>query len=133
METSNIPRFFWIALSFCMVVATLGLLGIAWQSTSVSFEIADAKITMSSALADVKEIKSDLEIENKRLIEEKESLENLLSELKETTENSPDNPEKILESFFTGKTSSTPTTEIEKRLHDVTSKIDAIEKTIRKK
>ncbi len=132
METSNIPRFFWIALSFCMVVATLGVLGIAWQSASVSIEIANAKITMSSALSDVKEIKTGLEKENQKLLEEKESLESLLAELKQSVNNPQQTPEKILEEFLTDAPVKTDIFQRENRLKDLGTKIDAVEKTIRK-
>lgn len=67
MDTSNIPKSFWYALSFCMVTATLGIIFIAYRSSSVSIEIANAKISLSSALGTVKDIKSDLEKENERL------------------------------------------------------------------
>lgn len=67
MDTSNIPKAFWYSLSLCMVIATLGLLYIAYQSSSVSIEIANAKIELSSALSTTKEIKSELERENERL------------------------------------------------------------------
>ena len=69
MDMANIPRSFWHALSFCMVAATLGLLYIAQSSSSVSIEIANAKIELSSAISQVKDIKSDLEAENIRLAE----------------------------------------------------------------
>lgn len=69
MDMAAIPRSFWHALSFCMVAATLGLLYIAQSSSSVSIEIANAKIELSSAISQVKDIKSDLQTENIRLAE----------------------------------------------------------------
>jgi len=67
MDVSQIPKSFWHSLSFCMVVATLGLLFIAYKASSVSIEIANTKIELSSALTKTKEIKSELEKENDRL------------------------------------------------------------------
>lgn len=67
MDTSSIPKSFWHALSFCMVTATLGIIFIAYRSSTVSIEIANAKISLSSALGTVKDIKSELEKENERL------------------------------------------------------------------
>jgi hypothetical protein len=67
MKTLQIPKSFWHALSFCMVVATVGLVYIAYRLSSVSIEIADAKINLSAAPTTVKDIKSDLEAENVRL------------------------------------------------------------------
>ena len=79
MDTKNIPATFWYALSFCMVVATLGLLFIAYRSTTVSIEIANAKIELSSAISQTKEIKSDLKVENDRLIASSKALEERLA------------------------------------------------------
>lgn len=67
MDTNNIPKAFWYALSLCMLAATFGLLFIAYRSTTVSIEIANTKIELSSALSETKEIKSELEQENQRL------------------------------------------------------------------
>jgi hypothetical protein len=128
MEASNIPRFFWISLSFCMVVATLGILGIALQSATVSIEIADAKITMSSALADVKEIKTDLELENMKLQKEKEALEILLTDLKQAT----DNPKKILHAFLMNHSFGDNSDKRADRLRDLDVKINTVDKIIRK-
>jgi hypothetical protein len=50
-----------------MVSATFGIIVIAYKSSTVSIEIADAKINLSSAIVQVKDIKNELEIENKRL------------------------------------------------------------------
>ncbi len=68
MDMASVPRSFWHALSFCMVAATLGLLFIAQSSSNVSIEIANAKIELSSAISQVKDIKSDLKAENTRLV-----------------------------------------------------------------
>jgi FtsZ-binding cell division protein ZapB len=58
-----------------MLVATLGLVFIAYRASAVSIEIADAKINLSSAIATVKDIKSDLEKENERLKKANEELQ----------------------------------------------------------
>lgn len=128
METSNIPRFFWISLSFCMVIATLGILGIALRSATVSIEIADAKITMSSVLADVKEIKSNLEFENQSLLKEKEALENLLSELKQPQ----NNPQKILQTFLSDFTVEYKSFERTNRLQNLNNKINSMDKLLQR-
>ena len=78
MDISNIPKSFWHALSFCMIVATLGITFIAYRSSSVSLEIANAKITLSSALSTVKDIKSNLEEENQRLKRTNDELQTAL-------------------------------------------------------
>ena len=78
MDTSNIPRIFWYSLSFCMVVTTVVLLTIAFKSSAISIEIASAKIELSSAIAQTKEIKNDLKLENERLISANKSLEQKL-------------------------------------------------------
>ncbi|TBW08562.1 hypothetical protein E0E52_08675 [Azotobacter chroococcum] len=75
MDTSNIPKTFWHALSICMMAATFGIIFIAYRSSTVSIEIANAKINLSSALATVKDIKGDLEAENERLKKVNEELQ----------------------------------------------------------
>jgi len=111
-----------------MVVATLGILGIAFQSATVSIEFADAKITMSSALADVKEIKTDLELENMKLQNEKKALEKLLTDLKQAT----DNPENILQAFFMNHSFGDNFDKRADRLRDLNVKINTVDKIIRK-
>ncbi|HQT27183.1 MAG TPA: hypothetical protein PLK99_11425 [Burkholderiales bacterium] len=80
METSNIPGTFWHAPSICMIVATLGLVFIAYRSSSVSIEIADAKISLNSALSTAKDIRSDLEKENESLKAANQALKAKLAE-----------------------------------------------------
>ena len=65
-----------------MVVATFGLVYIAYRASSVSIEIADAKINLSSALSTVKVIKSELEAEDERL---KRANDELQAKLKSAT------------------------------------------------
>lgn len=84
MDTSHIPKTFWHSLSFCMVVGTLGLLIIAYKASSVSFEIANAKIVLSSTISQAKEIKSELDAENKRLLALNQRLEEQISVLEKS-------------------------------------------------
>lgn len=88
MDISHIPRSFWHAISFCIVVATLGLLYLAYISNSVSIEIANAKIELSSAISQVKEVKSDLAEENERLVNANNTLKTKLKKLEEKAANS---------------------------------------------
>ena len=81
MDIAHIPRSFWHSLSFCMVVATVGILYVAYTSSTVSIEIANAKIELSSAISKAKDIKSDLKIENTRLIDANENLKEKLKAL----------------------------------------------------
>jgi uncharacterized protein YlxW (UPF0749 family) len=74
MDISSIPKTFWHALSLSVLIATGGLVYIAYQSSTVSIEIANAKIQLSSAITETKEIKSDLEAENERLRQAAEEL-----------------------------------------------------------
>jgi len=67
MDLTNIPKSFWHSLSFAVVVATLGLVVIAYRASSVSIEIADAKIQLISAISETRDFKSALEEENQRL------------------------------------------------------------------
>lgn len=63
MEVSGIPKFFWISLSLCMLIATCGIVFIAYRSSSVSIEIANAKINLNAALNTTKYARNDLEEE----------------------------------------------------------------------
>jgi Skp family chaperone for outer membrane proteins len=91
MDTSHIPNTFWHSLSFCMVVSTVGLLVIAYKASSVSIEIANAKIQLSSAVSQTKEIKNDLEAESKRLVSANQLLQEKVGALEKSAKN-PNSP-----------------------------------------
>lgn len=67
-----------------MVIGTLVLLVIAYKSSSVSIEIANTKIVLSSAISEVKQIKSELEVENKRLISANQSIEEKIESIEKS-------------------------------------------------
>jgi len=82
LDTTQIPKSFWHAVSFCMVIVTIGVLVIAYKSSSVSIEIANARIDLTSAISATRGIKSDLENENERL---KRANADIKKELKRTS------------------------------------------------
>lgn len=88
MDLAAIPRSFWHALSASVLIATCGLVFIAYQSSTVSVEIANAKIQLSSAITDTQGIKSDLERENERLRRASEVLQARIAELEQTGQES---------------------------------------------
>ena len=94
MDSANIPKSFWHALSFCMISATLGLISIAYRASSVSIEIADAKINLSSAISEVKDIKNELEQENKNLRRANQELQAKLKEADRVVRALPDSPQR---------------------------------------
>lgn len=94
MDSANIPKSFWHALSFCMISATLGLISIAYRASSVSIEIADAKINLSSAISEVKDIKNELEQENKNLRRANQELQAKLKEADPVVRALPDSPQR---------------------------------------
>ena len=51
MDIQQIPKTFWHALSLAVIVVSCGLTYIAYKSSSVSIEIANAKINLSSEMA----------------------------------------------------------------------------------
>ena len=51
MEIQHIPKTFWHALSVAVLVVSSGLTYIAYKSGSVSIELANAKINLSSEVA----------------------------------------------------------------------------------
>ncbi|MBA1145845.1 hypothetical protein H0Z60_02115 [Ectothiorhodospiraceae bacterium WFHF3C12] len=81
MDISHIPRSFWHAISFCLVTGTLGFLWIAYSATNVSLEIADAKIELSSAIAQAKDIRGELRADKSRLLEANELLREKIERL----------------------------------------------------
>lgn len=54
MDISNIPKFFWYAVSLSILIATSGLTYVAYRSTSVSIEIEGAKIILTSVINEAK-------------------------------------------------------------------------------
>lgn len=75
MDTSNIPRFFWYTVSVCIFAVTFGVLYLAYRSTSVSIEVANVKIELSAAAADLEGINRELEEKNNVLAETRAELE----------------------------------------------------------
>jgi hypothetical protein len=112
-----------------MIVATLGLLGIAWQSTSVSIEITNAKINLSRAISEVRQIKDELEMEQDRLIEEKEALNNLLSNLEKTSATSSET-EELLKSYLSNKKTPWPAVLEKQRFKQLDHQLINLEKTL---
>ena len=51
MELQNIPKTFWHSLSLAILVVSSGLTYIAYRSSNVSIELANAKINLSSEVA----------------------------------------------------------------------------------
>jgi hypothetical protein len=85
MNLEAIPKFFWYALSVCALIATMGLVIIAWRSASVSIEIANAKISLSSAVEQTDQIKRELQAENERLRNAARELEQKVALLEKQT------------------------------------------------
>jgi len=138
MDAANIPKSFWYALSFCMIVATLGLVYIAYRSTSVSIEIADAKINLSSAFGQVQDIKANLEAENQRLIqanaELQDRLKNVNAELARLSKNAKANPNlKMMLKQYTVTRPATVIKPIDPKIFESLSlKLKQVESAIRK-
>lgn len=131
MDTSNIPRTFWLSLSFCMVVATLGLLFIAYRASTVTIEIANAKIELSSALSQAKEIKNDLEIEDNRIASEKNQfLKEKIDSLEKSEKVSKDS---VPDKQIMMKAVRAPKTQIyQRRFEELDAKIRAAQEAIKK-
>ncbi|MBU4320888.1 MAG: hypothetical protein KJ739_07360 [Nitrospinae bacterium] len=125
MDISHIPRSFWHALSFCMVVATIGLLIIAYKSSSVSIEIANTKIELSSVITKTKEIRNELQIEDERLKQANKELQEKLKapKLNEATSKI------MLEEL---KKSGQRIEMSKERFKDLDAKIQSAEKAIKK-
>ena len=81
METSQIPRTFWHAVTVSLLAATLVLLYIALKSTSISIEIANAKINLNTAISETEQLNQELREQNEALLAAKEELERKYDEL----------------------------------------------------
>jgi hypothetical protein len=121
-----------------MVAGTLGLLIIAYKASSVSFEIANAKIELSSAIAKTKEIKSDLKLEDERLKDIKSDLEQMIAAPESSNPTQDDGKEFSIEEpkkdhTLDGKNSTFMKIRIPKdRFESLDAKINAAEKAIQK-
>ncbi len=81
LSKANIPAFFWYAIGVALLSATLGVLAIAYRSSSVSIEIADAKISLSGAISETEDLARKLEKENAELRHAREEVEKKVKEL----------------------------------------------------
>ncbi|MCG2709048.1 MAG: hypothetical protein L6246_01835 [Thermodesulfovibrionales bacterium] len=108
-----------------MVVATIGLLIIAYKSSSVSIEIANTKIELSSVITKTKEIRNELQIEDERLKQANKELQEKLKapKLNEATSKI------MLEEL---KKSGQRIEMSKERFKDLDAKIQSAEKAIKK-
>ncbi len=61
MDIVNIPKSFWHAVSISLVSLTFGFLFIAYRSSTISIEIANTKIALTQAAANVERASSALQ------------------------------------------------------------------------
>ncbi len=83
MDISNIPKTFWYSASFCIVLLTISFVVIAWKSTSLTIEIANAKIGLSQAATRTEVVNEQLRQYTEELNEERNQLESLRAEILE--------------------------------------------------
>ncbi len=81
MDISNIPKTFWYSASFCIVLLTISFVVIAWKSTSLTIEIANAKIGLSQAATRTEEVVNKQLRVAEELDEERNQLESLREEI----------------------------------------------------
>jgi len=81
MDLNAIPKTFWHSISLAILVATLGLVWVAYRSGEVSIDfasktvqISNAKADLAGALAKVETVAHTLEAENEALRTENEQL-----------------------------------------------------------
>ena len=97
MDIQHIPKTFWHSLSIAVLVVSSGLTYIAYRSSTVSIELANTKINLSSELAsstialssaldEAKDAKADTEKKYDELLRQYERLEERLKQLKATTD-----------------------------------------------
>lgn len=83
MDISNIPKPFWYSVSFCIVFLTISFVVIAWKSTSLTIEIANAKVSLSQAATHTEIANKQLMNVAEELYEERAQLESLREEILE--------------------------------------------------
>jgi hypothetical protein len=83
MDISNIPKTFWYSASFCIVFLTISFVAIAWKSTSLTIEIANAKIGLSQAATRTEVVNERLRQYTEELDKERNQLESLRAEILE--------------------------------------------------
>lgn len=81
MDISNIPKPFWYSVSFCIVFLTISFVVIAWKSTSLTIEIANAKVSLSQAATRTEIANKQLRNVAEELYEERAQLESLREEI----------------------------------------------------
>jgi malate synthase len=81
MQTSQIPKTFWHTVSVSLLAATVVLLYIALRSTSISIEIANAKINLNTAISETEQLNQELREQNEALLAAKEELQRKYEEL----------------------------------------------------
>jgi len=90
----NIPKFFWYSVSFAILIVSIGLTYIAYRSSTVTIELANTKINLSSevasstialngAIEEAKKIKQEAEDKYSQLLDEYERLKAQLTNIKE--------------------------------------------------
>lgn len=99
MDISSIPKTFWHSISLAILTGTAGMVMIAYQSSSVSIEIANAKIQLSSAITETKDIKSDLQIENDKLRQATERLKQKINDLIASNSKTPSKRAEAIKKF----------------------------------
>lgn len=97
MDIQHIPKTFWHALSIAVLVVSAGLTYIAYRSSTVSIELANAKINLSSevasstialrsALDEAKDAKADAEKKYDELLRQHEHLQERLKQIKSASD-----------------------------------------------
>lgn len=87
MPNTDIPRSFWHAVSLCLLTTTVVLLYVAVKSSTVSIEIANAKISLNGAISETEELNQELQEQNEELIKAQEELREKYEQLVAATRN----------------------------------------------
>ena len=138
MDTENIPRIFWHALSFCMVIATVGLLFIAYQSTTISLDTANTKTGLSTARSETKDIKAELQVENERLKKANKLLEEQIAMLERSVSDNGGPTVSAAElarikALSDTRTSTQPSVIPESRFKELDDRLDMVQQSIQQK
>jgi hypothetical protein len=88
MQLQHVPRIFWWSISVSIFVVAIGFTVIAWRSSTISVEIANAKINLHQTIVDNREILQQLKELAKDLEKAKTEMQNKIAAL-EVKSNTP--------------------------------------------
>jgi hypothetical protein len=102
MDIRHIPQTFWYSLSFAIFILSLAFTAAIWRASSISIEVANAKVKLADARADTRVVIAEVTQIAKTLKREREDLASAKATAKEELERQVTLQKQLLEKS-TGK------------------------------